>query len=678
MRFYGFDVMLRGAARLLLLLLPLTAFAQGWPSAYDGVMLQGFYWDSYRDTQWSRLESEADELSRYFDLIWVPQSGLCSTSRQMMGYTPVYYFNQNSSFGTERQLRSMIAAFRQRGTGIIADVVINHRENLGSGGSWVDYPAETYRGETYRMRSTDVCADDDGGATAAWASGAGVSLSQAKDTGEDWPGCRDLDHTSANVQRCVKAYLDFLLHDIGYTGFRYDMTRGFWASFIADYNMSARPQFSVGEYWEGTDAIRQWIDYSKGYVSDAPTSAAFDFQFRYRVRDAINQGDWRQLGSNDMVMKQDYYKQYAVTFVENHDTERRTNAEQDPIRSDTLQANAFLLAMPGTPCVFLRHWQDCKPQIKAMIEARRLAGITNTSTWTQKASTASYYAVAVKGTRGELVAVVGKKGAVKATTPYLPKSYIELFSGPGYRYLLSSDANTVWMDQPSGAYDAALQVRLTGVTARADARIVYTLDGTDPTPSSPAVQPGATLVLDASCTLRAGLLLDGKVTGITQRTYEVTPFVPHTAIVYVRNENTWTRTNFYVWDNSDRQLCGNWPGKAVTQRVRVDGQTWYTQSFDIPEPGYSISLVVSSGTSGSPQTVDVTGITSDRYLLVTKDRIGDKYAVMDVTQDVLTALPPVTASHGRSSSARYDLQGRPAPSPRPGQICVEGDRKVLY
>ena len=27
-------------------------FAQGWPERYDGVMLQGFYWDSYDDTNW--------------------------------------------------------------------------------------------------------------------------------------------------------------------------------------------------------------------------------------------------------------------------------------------------------------------------------------------------------------------------------------------------------------------------------------------------------------------------------------------------------------------------------------------------------------------------------------------------------------------------------------------------
>ena len=37
-------------------LMPLAASAQGWPEKYQGVMLQGFYWDSFDDTQWTQLE----------------------------------------------------------------------------------------------------------------------------------------------------------------------------------------------------------------------------------------------------------------------------------------------------------------------------------------------------------------------------------------------------------------------------------------------------------------------------------------------------------------------------------------------------------------------------------------------------------------------------------------------
>ena len=51
-----------------------SADAIGWPANYEGVMLQGFYWDSWNVTGWSKLEAQSDELSQSFKLIWVPNS----------------------------------------------------------------------------------------------------------------------------------------------------------------------------------------------------------------------------------------------------------------------------------------------------------------------------------------------------------------------------------------------------------------------------------------------------------------------------------------------------------------------------------------------------------------------------------------------------------------------------
>ena len=57
--------------------------ASGWPSKYEGVMLQGFYWDSFKgtdNTKWSTLTEKADELSKYFKLIWTPNGGKPASS----------------------------------------------------------------------------------------------------------------------------------------------------------------------------------------------------------------------------------------------------------------------------------------------------------------------------------------------------------------------------------------------------------------------------------------------------------------------------------------------------------------------------------------------------------------------------------------------------------------------
>ena len=339
---------------LVLLLVAIATMAQGWPENYKGVMLQGFYWDSFADTQWTRLEKHADDLSKVFDLVWIPQSGK-STYNPSMGYDPLYWFTDyNSSFGNEEELRSLIKTFKNKGIGTIADVVINHRGTLTT---WNDFPTETYKNVDYTLTYEDICSDDEAAAK-------GYQVGKNKDTGEGWDGLRDLDHKSENVQTAVKAYLKFLLNDLGYTGFRYDMVKGYSAEYTKMYNEDSKPQFSVGECWDSSNTIKNWIDGAGN----------------------TNKGDWTYLGKqnegNWPLVSKNYqdgsYCQYAVTFVENHDTEKRANAAQDPIKKDTLAANAYLLAMPGTPCVFLTHWKAYKQEIANMITVRKAVAVVGT------------------------------------------------------------------------------------------------------------------------------------------------------------------------------------------------------------------------------------------------------------------------------------------------------------
>ena len=407
-----------------------TMAAEGWPANYGGVMLQGFYWDGYTDAQWSRLEKQVDNLSTTFDLVWIPQSAYCGG--QSMGYDDLYWFSDYySSFGTAEELKSMIQTFKAKGIGTIADIVINHRKNVSN---WVDFPAETYNGVTYQLQSTDICANDDGGKAKTEAAKLGLSVSSNNDTGEDWGGMRDLDHKSENVQKNVKAYLKMLLEDFGYIGFRYDMVKGYSGSYTKMYNEYAKPQFSVGECWDSSNTIKNWID------ATDKTSAAFDFQFKYVVRNAANNGDWSNLGKQNegnwplvsSSFNSGNYRQYAVTFVENHDTEKRPDGTSNgPLTKDTLAANAYLLAMPGTPCVFLKHWQAYKQEIANMVAVRKAVGINNMSKPTNLASNKDYYAVQVAGSGDKkLLCVVGTKASSYTPTSTAWKKVIS-----GYHYV---------------------------------------------------------------------------------------------------------------------------------------------------------------------------------------------------------------------------------------------------
>lgn len=674
-----------------------AAEVHGWPENYNGIMLQGFYWDSFSDTKWTVLESQASELGQYFSLVWLPQSGNCGGTS--MGYDDLYWFpggnHYTSSFGNETELRNLISTFKANGIGTIADVVINHRRNVSN---WVDFPSETYNGVTYQMLSTDICANDDGGATKTWASKNGYSLSSNDDTGEGWKGMRDLDHKSANVQKSVKAYLKMLLNDLGYVGFRYDMVKGYSGSYTGIYNTDAAPEFSVGECWDGTTTIRNWIDATK--VNGWPTSAAFDFQFRYVVRNAANGNNWLKLGqqndNNWPLMSNDYdngnYRRWAITFVENHDTERRSNAEQDPLKKDTLAANAYMLAMPGTPCVFLKHWQDCKQDIKSMIDVRKVAGIHSQSVYAKVASNDFYYAVKTGNSTSDyrLLAVVGSNANSYTLPTTEANNFVKVLSGYHYAYYLNKSLGTAWIDLASGSYEGETKATITAVSTNSNAKLVYTTDGSTPTASSTQAASGTQVDIPVgTTTLKVGLLINGVVSGIVSRTYTVTAFEPYDINVYVNTSNVgWTSVNYWTWggDGSHTPTNSSWPGDKVTTTKTINGKTWYYKTFRINSSTDNVSFVFSTGT-GSPQTVDITNINKESFFeIATTPQTDGKYSVNNVT-DVYSGIGNITIDETKphtNNNAIYDLSGRKIVNCQlsncqlPKGIYIQNGKKVVF
>lgn len=584
-----------------------NVYAQGWPANYGGVMLQGFYWNSYDDTNWTNLKSQVNDFADNFSLVWLPQSGKCLGNSQTMGYKPYYYFNQNSSFGTEAELRDLIKTFKGKGIGMVADVVVNHHDTDG----WFTFPAEVYKGVTYQFKSTDIVANDDNGKTAKEATKQGISLSKNNDEGEDWDGCRDLDHKSQNVQTIIKAYLKYLKDDLGYTGFRYDMVKGFSGSHVADYNKSVGIEYSVGEYWDSNAKIQSWIN------ATLKNSAAFDFQFRYNVRDAINSNNWAALKSTNNLMNDKNWRQYAVTFVENHDMEYRSSSEQqDPIRRDTLAANAYLLAMPGTPCVFFTHWLEYKDEIGAMISARKAAGITNMSDYEVKVATSAYYAVNVNKT---LYAVVGRLD--KMENP--GADWQKVLSGYHYAYFLNKNLETAFVDKASGIRDNSFKVKLIAVSKDASAKLVYTTDGTAPTAKSKQVASGDEITISSDCVLKVGLIVGGSVKGIITRNYTIQhveegsdafeiPAPGYTYNAYFVAPATWkNEVKCWAWTKTANYTGGTWPGVKCYKIGKNGKQYIYQWCYygTLTTPPASIIF----NNNGSAQTDDFTFVNGAYY-----------------------------------------------------------------
>lgn len=630
-----------------------NVYAQGWPANYGGVMLQGFYWNSYDDTNWTNLKSQVNDFADNFSLVWLPQSGKCLGNSQTMGYKPYYYFNQNSSFGTEAELRDLIKTFKGKGIGMVADVVVNHHDTDG----WFTFPAEVYKGVTYQFKSTDIVANDDKGKTAKEATKQGVSLSKNNDEGEDWDGCRDLDHKSQNVQTIIKAYLKYLKDDFGYTGFRYDMVKGFSGSHVADYNKSVGVEYSVGEYWDSNARIQSWIN------ATLKNSAAFDFQFRYNVRDAINSNNWAALKSTNNLMNDKNWRQYAVTFVENHDMEYRSSSEQqDPIRRDTLAANAYLLAMPGTPCVFFTHWLEYKDEIGAMISARKVAGITNMSDYEVKVSTSAYYAVNVNKT---LYAAVGRLD--KMENP--GADWQKVLSGYHYAYFLNKSLETAFVDKASGIRDNSFKVKLIAVSKDASAKLVYTTDGTAPTAKSKQVASGDEITISSDCVLKVGLLVGGSVKGIITRNYTIqhveegpdafeTPAPGYTYNAYFVAPATWkNEVKCWAWTKTANYTGGTWPGEKCYKIGKNGKQYIYQWCYygTLTTPPTSIIF----NNNGSAQTDDLTFVN------------GAYYDIKGKTTGIST---PQTVKPAVSSNI-YSLDGRIV---RRNASSLDGLSKGIY
>lgn len=660
---------------LIALLAVISASAQGWPANYNGVMLQGFSWNAYEAAQWKALEAQTTEFKGFIDLVWVPQSGKCVETVQVMGYKPYYYFNHNSSFGTENELRSMIKTFKNNGIGTIADVVINHRNTEG----WFTFPAETYQGVTYQMLPTDICKNDDGGKTLTQANKENVNLSINNDEGDDFGDCRDLDHKSTNVQKVVKAYLKFLKEDLGYEGFRYDMVKGFAASHVGDYNTATGIQFSVGEYWDGVGNIKNWIN------NTGKKSGAFDFPFHYNMTNAIKYNDWRKL--NDVSLMSDAsYRRYAITFVENHDIQERedksNDGSKDPIPTTYIPAaNAFLIAMPGTPCIFQPHWKAYEHELKSMIEARKLVGITNTSSYSNYASNKQYFANAVNGTNGrKLLVVVGIPSMM--TTPSKTE-YTRILSGKNYMYYLSSNSETAWADKASGTYEEGFETTLTAVSKNSNAKLVYTTNGSDPTASSTQATSGTSINISSSCTLKVGLLINGTVSGIRTYNYSIKRFEPYNITVYVNTDAVnWKKVNFYYWGDTDDKP--EWPGTPITQTKMIDGKNWYYKDFTITQKGGMLHFVFcepnDAGTKEKSQSLDITGINSTVFIKVGPEKSGGKYVVTNVTKEVNTGIDqPITENTGKNvNNAWYTLSGmKMNQKPNQAGIYIHHGKKVV-
>lgn len=434
------------------------------PAQCPDVILQAFYWDSYdgnkSTTKYGRTRwidhingtngSSAVEMGQWFDMIWLPQ---LSKSTGGMGYLPTNYSNLDSDLGTQRRLGELISIFHQNGARVMADIVINHAV---AGQGWCGYNQTYNFGEygSFKPDGSYICNTDEMNYDSKAGSCKGYATGAADDGYGDeanYPDGRDWDHTSTKVRDMFKAYLKWLHNVVKIDGFRYDYCKGYHNSHINEYNRAAEAYFSVMEYWDGN------VNTLQSRLADAGwNTTTFDFATKYT---AFNNGiasDYYQ-GLKGAGLPGAGKSRYAVTFVDSHDSFQRDNNElcgegnsMSLCRDKVLQCNAYMLSMPGVPCVFWPHWVTFKDEIKAMINARYKAGVHSESAVSDETGN-GFYKATITGTNGSIRLLLGPNSGYDTT----PQGYVLAVKGVNYGvyYKMNSargDKNTERKPIPEG------------------------------------------------------------------------------------------------------------------------------------------------------------------------------------------------------------------------------------
>ena len=590
------------------------------PSECEDVMLQAFYYDSYKDgapgdvvlsgttklgnTKWATLLKQSGEIGTYFDLVWLPPSG---KSEGGTGYHQTQYSNQNSDWGSQKELLEFINRMHAADTKVVADIVINH---AGSKSSWCDFHTQ-YFGEygTFTPDASWICNTDEVNHNPD------AGECQGKATGRDdggynmqdnYASARDWAHSKPEVQEMMKAYLKWMKDVIGFDGWRYDYAQGFKGQYINMYNSASANYFSVVEFWNGD------INNIRNYLNDVSwNTLAFDFGTKYSAIQGIADGDYGKCKGSGLLGAG--LKKHAVTFVDSHDTYfgckggRDNNDEiagcgnsmEDHNKDRVLGANAFILSMPGVPCVFYPHWAKYKDAIGKMVLARKAAGVHSESNVSDEADS-GYYKSTITGKHGSIRLLLGPNSGFETT----PQGYTLAYKGGNFAmYYTTTQGEVPVLDiTPATTFKTdTFKVEMNAVALSGTPTIYYTIDGSDPTTSATKMTYTAAFTIEGTTTVKAYATLNGVSSEVREvvYTYQAPQTTPLTVKFLPPTE--WEKVYLYAWDATGSTVLGSWPG--LEWKVK-DKEGWLYHIFDAKYKEINIIFTNDNGEQSSDIILD--------------------------------------------------------------------------
>lgn len=630
----------------LLLVLLLSVISVKGQDYLDDIMFQSFGWDEYSQSRhtseggfYEYYNSRAGNLKAMgFDMIWLPPP---SASTGGVGYFPTEWFNfSQTSWGSEAQLKKMLTNMNSRGVYPIADVVVNHRS--GTTG-WTDFTNPTWGCET-------ICSNDDAANPANVYTG--CRPSGAADTGEEFPGSRDLDHTNLTVQNGVKDFLS-RLKALGFKGWRWDVAKGFAPVYFGNYIQASQPYYSVGENWDGNATnLKNWIDgtYAGGINPSTTVSGAFDFSTYYTLskiivtstetKDGIplqmatnNFSSLNNSGSMAGLAGQFGYAEKAVTFVDNHDT---FVGKEAFLGNNIPKAYAYILTHPGIPCVFAPHYYGgtytkdgitrnygagYATAINKLMAIRKTTGINAYSHITIDKAEVGLYAAYIKKNASDTEPVVAVKIGPYSWTPTLGTGWVLSASGTDYAVWTKTAVNVapnINITPAVSKYTQGTNLTVT-ISSTDDSGVApvvrYTLDGSDPTASSPIYS--SPFVINSNTTVKAVAFDNlGLSSGVVEKAFSFE--APQNIVVRFKPPTTtpnWPLPKIHYWNYSPSNAlpAANW-GTPINMTADTENVGWFKYTFpNVSQVSFLFRDGNSTGTLGVTQTGDIVNVTQDSW-----------------------------------------------------------------
>ena len=275
-------------------------------------------------------------------------------ARSYHGYDVTDYYRVDSDYGTQEDMRRLVAAAHERDIAVIIDMVINHSSSRHP---W--FIASRIGEEPYA--DWYIWADEHPGYVGPWGAPAWRRAGQRYYYAVFWDGMPDFNLLHSGVTREMYNIATFWLRDIGVDGFRLDAVKHLievgnlqenrpesrqWLSAYEAHLESIKPNsFTVGEAYGAPSFVLA------RYVDERAMDIGFDFDLAEKMIEAAQRGNKRNIARAHRRVMRDYPLNQFATFLTNHDQDRLANKLLGHLGRNKVAAS-LLLTGPGVPFIY--------------------------------------------------------------------------------------------------------------------------------------------------------------------------------------------------------------------------------------------------------------------------------------------------------------------------------------